>query len=90
MDSKAFQTAREAEGYAGFVERDWPAGTVNDDHAHEFAAAAIVLDGEITIRTDNGVTTCRVGDTFQLDAGIPHKEVVGPTGVRFLVGRKSD
>ncbi|MEQ9640911.1 MAG: cupin domain-containing protein [Alphaproteobacteria bacterium] len=88
MDQQAFKAAREAEGYTEFAVREWAAGTVNDDHTHDFSASALVLDGELTIECADGTTTCRAGDTFALDAGIPHKETVGGAGVKFLVARK--
>jgi quercetin dioxygenase-like cupin family protein len=64
------------------------AGTVNDTHSHDFDAALLVLSGNITVTTEQGTTTCRAGDTFELDNGIPHTEHIGPDGVRFLVGRR--
>ena len=58
----------------------WEAGTFNDTHTHDFGAAVLVLEGEISITCEDGSkTTCRP-DTFALDAGIPHSEQVGPDG----------
>lgn len=75
-------------GYAEAQRIEWAANTVNDTHTHDFGAFLLVLDGEITVATADRTTTCRAGDTFALDAGIPHSETVGPAGVTFLSGRR--
>lgn len=60
-----------------------------DSHAHPFAAKALILEGELTIRTDDGERTYRSGDVFHLQANTRHTERYGPTGVKYLVGRKA-
>jgi quercetin dioxygenase-like cupin family protein len=87
MDETAFRAEQARRGRTEFHLRDWAPGTVNDTHTHDFAAAVLVLAGEITVETEAGTTTCRAGDTFALDAGVPHTERVGPDGVRFLSAR---
>jgi hypothetical protein len=37
---------------------------------------------------DGGSVTCKVGDTFKLDAGREHSENYGPEGATYLVGRR--
>ena len=88
MDQDAFKAGLRARGYETFLTREWAPGLINDTHSHEFSAAALVLDGEIRIETAEETCICRPGDTFELGAGIPHKEIIGPQGVKFLVGRK--
>ena len=89
MDEASFRTAREAEGYENFNLVDWPAGQVNEMHTHDFGAHVLVLEGEISVTLEDGkVTTCRAGDTFALDGGIPHEEAIGPEGVKILSARK--
>lgn len=60
-----------------------------EEHTHEFEAKALVLDGELSICAAHGEKLYRVGDVFHLPAGTPHSERYGPSGVRYLVGRKS-
>ena len=89
MDEASFKRDRAAQGYGDFNVKEWSPGTVNEMHTHEFGASVLVLSGEITVTTGDGqATTCQPGDTFSLDAGIPHEEKIGPDGVRFLSGRK--
>ena len=78
----------EENGYRAADMVEMEAGTVIDTHTHDFDAAVLVLSGDITVTTEDGATTCRAGDTFQLNNGIPHTEHIGPDGVRFLVGRR--
>ena len=59
-----------------------------DTHTHPFEARALILDGEITIVSEQGETHCRPGDTFHLAANVPHTESYGPRGVKYLAGRK--
>ena len=89
MDEASFRRERVAEGYETFNLVDWPAGRVNEMHTHEFGAHILVLNGEITVTTEDGqTTTCRTGDTFALDREIPHEESIGPDGVKILSARK--
>lgn len=60
----------------------------NDEHAHEFAAFALVIDGEVTVKSATGATTCRSGDHFELAAHTPHAERYGTDGARFLLARR--
>jgi len=89
MNESEFRAALKSGGYTEpeLVER--PGGLTNEDHTHEFSAFALVLDGEITVRTATGATTCRAGDHFELASGIPHHEEYGADGARFLIGRKT-
>lgn len=69
------------------VERE-PNGRL-EHHAHPFEAKALILAGEITILSQSGEKTWRVGEVFHLQRDEPHSEFFGPEGVRYLSGRKS-
>ena len=89
MDEASFKLARAVEGYQDFNLIDWPAGQVNEMHTHDFTAHALILNGELTVTTEDGqATTCRAGDTFELAGGIRHEETVGPDGVKLVSARK--
>ena len=87
MDETQFRQQLEAEGCETISVVEWDANTVNESHTHDFTASLLILDGEITVTTDDGETTCRAGDMFELAANVPHAETVGASGVRFVVGR---
>lgn len=59
-----------------------------DLHAHPFEAKALILEGDVTIRTGDDASTYRAGDIFHLATNIEHSEQYGPQGVSYLVGRK--
>ncbi|MCD4864004.1 cupin [Pseudomonas sp. PLB05] len=88
MDQATFieQLAREGFQPPVLVERD-ALGRL-ESHAHFFKARALVIQGELHIRTAAGERHYGVGDIFQLAAQEPHSEVFGPMGVRYLAGRR--
>lgn len=88
MEREAFENRLRDEGFDNtvLVERD--ANGHLDDHSHPFEALALILSGEITIRTQKESLTYRNGEVFHLMADEPHYEAYGPEGVRYLVGRR--
>ncbi|MDP6952698.1 MAG: cupin [Alphaproteobacteria bacterium] len=86
-------TYRETVAAAGYNEpeiliREANATNGSEPHTHDFGASVLVLEGEITVTTPDGPTTCRAGDTFSLGANIEHTETIGPDGLRMLIARK--
>jgi quercetin dioxygenase-like cupin family protein len=88
MDRADFEAELPAQGYREIVDRRMEAGTVNPEHAHEFDARLLVLEGEMTVSCADEEHTYRAGDTFAMTAGRRHTERCGPTGVRYLAGRR--
>ena len=87
MTQEEFEQLMSKDGFETvIVER--PANGSLDLHTHPFEARALILDGEITIVAEGRTLHCKTGDTFALDANVPHTEVYGPTGVRYIAGRK--
>ena len=58
-------------------------------HVHDFDARLFVLDGALTLVIDGDRRTYGPGDTCQFAAGTRHEEHAGPTGVRYLAGRRA-
>ncbi len=89
MNEQQFREEAAADGYTVGDVVALSADKFNDFHSHDFSAKLMILEGKITVTTEDGkATTCRANDTFQLDAGIKHTEQVGPEGVRILPSRK--
>jgi quercetin dioxygenase-like cupin family protein len=88
MDTNLFLATLDREGFKEGITVTREPGGFADEHAHEFEAKALILNGELSIRSAAGETLYRVGDVFHLKAGEPHSERYGPAGVRYLVGRK--
>ncbi|MDT3719532.1 cupin [Pseudomonas oryzihabitans] len=88
MDKATFLAQLAHDGFQPpvLVERE-PHGRL-DVHVHPFEARALVIDGELWLRTAAGERLYQVGDIFHLDAHEPHAEGFGPEGVRYLAGRR--
>jgi len=87
MDRAAFEAQLIQDGYS-VSEGHLPEAQPKPQHTHDFAARAMVLEGEITLRTGDTEHTYRIGDIYSLDAGTMHTEVVGPSGVRYVAGKR--
>lgn len=88
MNETAFRDMLTSRGFPepSVIERE--ANLVTTDHVHDYTACALILDGQISVVTADGTTTCGPGDTFSLDGGITHHEEYGPAGARLLFSRR--
>lgn len=86
MDEAAFRKRLADEGYATTKIFEMAPNEFNEMHVHPTDALALVLDGEITVVTDEYDRTCRPGDVNAVGAMVTHSEQAGPKGVRLLVG----
>ena len=75
-------------GFETVVERTWEPSTVVDPHAHDFAAKALIVRGEMWLTVDDVTRHLTVGDTFELAAGVRHAERYGREGAAYWVGRR--
>ena len=88
MNRVDFETELHAQGYREIVDRQMEPGHINSEHAHEFDARLLLLEGEMTVVCDGEQRTHRAGDVFAVSAGRRHTERSGPEGVRYLAGRR--
>ncbi len=88
MDRTAFETQLREQGYDDVVDRRMEASALNPEHAHEFDAYLLVLEGAMTIASEGSERTYRAGDTFRMIAGCRHSEHAGSDGARYLAGRR--
>lgn len=88
MDTRDFEAALRRDGFSAVL-RDFPAGTINESHAHDYDVRALVTHGSITLQSEGREATYRPGETFTMAAGSTHREVIGPDGVRFVAGRRA-
>lgn len=88
MDRAEFETELRAQGYDEVVDRRMPANDTNPEHAHQFDARLLILEGEMTITCGGEERTYRTGDTFAIAAGRRHAEHSGLVGARYLAGRR--
>ena len=92
MNAKAFEEFTStvlAAGYDEVLERHWEPNTTLDIHTHNFAAHAVVTQGEMWL-TCAGVTRhLRSGDTFTIGFQVEHSERYGPQGATYWVARRN-
>ncbi|TFV95468.1 cupin domain-containing protein [Oxalobacteraceae bacterium OM1] len=88
MEREQFVSMLQAEGFSNMVNVTREPNGAMESHTHPFEAKALILDGEIRIRTGGIERIYCAGDVFHLRAEEPHFESYGPQGVRYLVGRK--
>lgn len=84
-----FQQSALAEGFDEVLQRDWAPDTVLDTHTHPFAVRAVVVAGQMWLSVDGVERELTVGDTFVLDANVPHAERYGPAGASYWVARRN-
>ena len=85
-DPDAIIRQLKSEGFGRvFVWRDGP-GAVYPDHTHTGETAHVVLEGEITITSEDKAVTYRPGDRFDVPAGQVHRARIGPQGCLYVVG----
>ena len=88
MERTKFETELREQGYGEIVDRRMEANTLNPEHAHEFDARLLVLEGAMTITAGGTERIYGAGDTFSMSAGRRHSERSGPEGARYLAGRR--
>lgn len=88
MNQADFERKCQAEGYNDIVDRQMAADHVNPEHAHEFDACVLVVEGEMTITRAGKPEMLRAGDLCVMAAGTPHTEKCGPAGAHYLAGRR--
>jgi quercetin dioxygenase-like cupin family protein len=88
MEQAVFESELREQGYGEVVDRRMEPYRLNPDHAHEFDARLLVLEGAMTIVAEGSERTYRAGETFTMAAGCRHSERSGPDGARHLAGRR--
>ena len=87
MDETTFRSNLTALGCADIRDVQWEPQRANPEHAHDFTAHVMIVEGEFTLTTPTGAPCYRAGETFSLQAGTLHQERAGPAGARILAGR---
>jgi quercetin dioxygenase-like cupin family protein len=87
MNRAEFEKKCTAEGYE-IVDRSMAADHFNGEHAHEFDACVLLVDGEMTITRHGQPQVMRAGDLCEMAAGTMHTEQCGPAGAHYLAGRR--
>ena len=83
-----FEATARAQGFDEVIERPWAPGTVVGTHSHPFDVSARVAAGEVWLTVAGHTRHLQAGDTFALDAEVPHEERYGAQGALFWVARR--
>jgi hypothetical protein len=89
MTFEAFKAEALAEGFDEVLEREWSPLKVLEEHTHPFGVAVRVVRGEMWLTTGGQVRHLHPGDTFTLDADVPHAERYGDEGAAYWVARRN-
>lgn len=84
-----FEADARALGFDEVLVREWQPLTVVEEHTHPFDARALVVGGEMWLSVAGDTRHLLTGDTFALDAGVPHAERYGPEGATYWVARRA-
>jgi AraC-like ligand binding domain len=84
-----YQSEWLAKGFDEVLERVWAPNTVLSTHTHAFGARALVTQGEMWLTCGDDTRHLRPGDTFALDAEVPHAERYGSEGATYWVARRN-
>lgn len=88
MNRTEFEQQLKSDGFTTIETKDYTPRPANDAHGHDFAVRGLVLQGAFTVVRDKKPVTYQPGQVFDVAAGVPHSEEIGPEGARVLVGRK--
>lgn len=83
-----FEATALAQGFDEVLERQWAADTLLDTHSHPFSVSAHIVEGSFSLTVGDQTRQLRAGDSFVLDADVPHAEHYGAEGARFWVARR--
>lgn len=87
MTKQEFFEFAKSHGYDKTGESEYAPDMSNDSHAHEFAFAAFVLEGQFKLSTESEEKVFGPGDMWSLEAGVEHaEEVIGENAVKFVYG----
>jgi quercetin dioxygenase-like cupin family protein len=80
----------ENEGWPHIYEWQDKPSAIYPEHSHQGRVTLFITEGSIEF-TISGVTkTFITGDRLDVPPGTPHRAVVGPSGVQFVVGEEID
>ena len=86
MERASFEAELQREGRQVVTVTMQP-NQVNPEHAHDFEARLMVVEGEMTVEAGVERRTYAAGDTFTMPLGRRHSEHAGPAGATYVAGR---
>lgn len=87
MTREEFEAAATADGF-DLREVELAPHTEREVHTHPFEARLFILDGIFTLAVGAERRVFRPGEICGLGANIPHQEITGAEGARYVAGRR--
>jgi quercetin dioxygenase-like cupin family protein len=87
MNATVFEARLKQDGYREIMTRRMEPRPANPEHSHEFSVRGLVIAGEFIITSGGIARTYKASDVFEVAAGQPHSEAVGPEGADLTTGR---
>ena len=83
-----FEATARAQGFDQVLELNRAADTLLDSHSHPFSVSSRIVEGSLWLTVGEQTRHLQAGDTFELDADVPHSERFGAQGARYWVARR--
>ena len=83
-----FEATARAKGFNEVLELNRAADTLLDSHSHPFSVSARIVEGSLWLTVGDQTRHLQAGDTFVLDADVPHSERYGAQGARYWAARR--
>ena len=80
----------EKEGWPHIYEWQDRPGFVYSEHAHQGKVVILVTEGTLDFIIGGITHSLKAGDRFDVPPNTPHRAVVGPSGVQYVVGEEID
>ncbi|MEO2083640.1 MAG: cupin domain-containing protein [Desulfurobacteriaceae bacterium] len=87
-DEEVVKKTLKEEGYTNLFTWTDPPNTRYSWHTHPSDEVRWILEGEITIGTEEKTVTLKPGDKLRVPAGTRHWAEVGKEGVKYVCGSK--
>ena len=88
MNEEKWKRRLEEEGFTNiFVWHDEP-NFFHSDHTHDVYTAHIVLEGEMTVVSEEKTKVVKEGGRFDVPAHTIHSAKAGPKGCTYIIGEK--
>ena len=84
-----FEATARAQGFDQVLELNRAADTLLDSHSHPFSVSARIVEGSLWLTVGEQTRHLQAGDTFELDADVPHSERYGAQGARYWAARRT-
>jgi quercetin dioxygenase-like cupin family protein len=88
MTEEDFKALCEDKGYGDIKVKSYEPHGYDPMHTHDLSIIGLILEGQMTLEWEEGLTTYKPGDICEFAAGTLHAEKTGPKGAKIILGFK--